>query len=199
MALECARQVRADDGLNVAALQKVAQRLAAFVRLDVDRLEHRHDRWAAVTARLVDRALHPFDLGQIDAEIVLHQAADEQRGGLGVERHADALAFQILGRFDELAVDHDEAVAEHPRRKRRQRRERQLLGGEAADIFGTRHLAGVELQPIGHAVENFARIVHHQEIEIDALRLNVAGVEGEHAVVEAAGERDRQIGHGLSP
>ena len=43
------------------------------------------------------RALDPFDLVEIDTEVVLHQAADEDGGGLGVERHADALAGEVLG------------------------------------------------------------------------------------------------------
>ena len=175
--------------------EQIAQRFAAGVLFQVDRLEHRHDRGIAVEAGLVDGALDPFDLVEIDAEVVLHQAADEDRGGLGVERHADALAGEVLGRLDVLAVDDDEAVAEHPRGEHRQRHERQLLGGIAGDEFGARHFAGVEFQPVGHAVENLARIVHDQEIEIDAVGFDVAGMEREHAIVEAAGEGDRQGGH----
>src|ERR1700730_18239868 len=86
----------ADDGVYLASFEQIAQRLAAGVRLDVDRLEHRHDGGIAVEAGLVDGALDPFDLIEIDAEVVLHQAADEDRGGLSVERHADALAGEIL-------------------------------------------------------------------------------------------------------
>ena len=132
---------------------------------------------------------------EVDAEVVLHQAADEERGGLGVERHADPLAFEVLRGFDVLAVDHDEAVAKHPRGEHRQRDERQLFRGIAADELGARHLAGVEFQPVGHAVENLARIVHDEEIQIDALGFDVAGLEREHAIVEAAGEGDRQRSH----
>src|SRR5215469_12070561 len=60
----------------------------------------------AVTPRFVDRALHPFDAGKVDTEIVLNQAADKDRRGLGVERHADALAGKVLRRVDEPAVDY---------------------------------------------------------------------------------------------
>ena len=149
----------------------------------------------AVGAGLVDRALDPFDRVDVDAEVVLHQAADEYRGGLGIERHADALAFEVLRGFDVLAVDHHEAVPEHARGEHRQRDERALVRRNAADEFGARHLAGVEFQPVGHAVENLARIVHDQEIEIDAFGFDLAGLQRQHAVVEAAGERDRKCGH----
>jgi len=68
-----------------------------------------------------------------------------------------------------------------------------------ADEFRARHLAGVELEIDQHPVEDLARMVDRQEIEIDAVRLHVAGVECKHAVIEAAGERDWNSGHTLPP
>ena len=83
-----------------------------------------------ISARFIDGALHPFDPIKIDAEIVSHQAADEDRRGLGVERDADALAGEILGRGDEPAIDDDEAVAKDPRGENGQRYEGQFLRRE---------------------------------------------------------------------
>jgi hypothetical protein len=79
--------------------------------------------------------------------------------------------------------------------KYRQRHKRQLLGRKSADIFRARHLADVEFQPARHAIEDLPRIVDDQEIEIDAVWFNVAGMERQHPVVETAGERDRQGWH----
>ena len=69
--------------------------------------------------RAVGGALHPMHARQIDAILVLQQAADENRGGLGVERNADALALQVLRRLDRFAVDGDETMAEDTGRKYR--------------------------------------------------------------------------------
>jgi hypothetical protein len=145
--------------------------------------------------RAVDGAFEPIDLGEIDAVLVAEQAANEHRGGHGVDRHADALALQVLGAFDVLAVDENETVPEHPRGKHRDGDERALVGDEARDVFGAGEFGGIEFEPAGHAVENVARVVVNQEIEIDALDLNVPGVEREHAVVEPAGEGERQFRH----
>src|SRR5215469_4959742 len=118
----------------------------------------------AVAARFVDGALHPFDAGQIDPEVVLHQAADENRGGLGVKRNADALAGQLPGGIHAAAVHDNKAMTKDPGCEYWKRHERQLLGREAADIFRARHLAGVEFEPAGHAVENLSRIVKNDKI-----------------------------------
>ena len=42
-----------------------------------------------------------------------------------------------------------------------------------------------------HTVEDLARVVEHDEIEIDAGWLDVAGIKTVHAIVEAARQRDR--------
>src|SRR4051812_19938918 len=90
----------------------------------------------AVTARAIYRTLNPMDLLEVHTIFMLEQTADEDRGCHGVKRHADALAFQILGRPDAgFLVDGDEAVAEAARGKHRQRDERTLLVGEALYEF----------------------------------------------------------------
>ena len=45
------------------------------------------------------------------------------------------------------------------------------------------------------------RMIDRQEIEVDAVRLHLAGIERQHAVIEPAGESNRNIGHDplLSP
>ena len=117
------------------------------------------------------RALHPVDLREIDAVFVLQHAADEDRGGLGVERHADALALEILGRLDAgFLVDRDVAVAEDARGEDRDRDERAVALGVALKRLGARHLRRVEFLAAAHAVENLARAVDGDEIEVDALR-----------------------------
>jgi hypothetical protein len=64
-----------------------------------------------------------------------------------------------------------------------------------ADEFGARHFRRVEFELAAHAVENVARLVVGEEREVDAARLNLAGIEAQHAVVEAAGERHRKRRH----
>ena len=151
----------------------------------------------AVGLGLVHGALDPVHLREIDPVIVLQQAAHEDRGRHRIERNADALAGEILRRADHAAIDRDIAMAEHARGKHRQRHERTVAGGEAGDEFRARHLRGIELLRARHAVENLARAVDGEEVEIDALGLHLLGVERQHAVVEAAGEGDLDVGHRL--
>jgi hypothetical protein len=79
---------------------------------------------------------------------MLHEAADEDCRGLGIQRHADPFAGQLLRRCDVFAIDDDETVAKHARSKHWQRHEGKLLGGKTADVLGARHFAGVEFQPV---------------------------------------------------
>jgi hypothetical protein len=138
--------------------------------------------------------------GEVDIIFILQQAADEQRRRLGVERDADALARELLRRPDRLAVDRDEAVTEDARGKDRQRNHLPAAGGVPADDLGARHFAGVEIEILPHAVEDLPRIVDGEKGEIDAFGLHLAGIERQHAVIEAAGEGHRNLGHAsLSP
>ena len=118
----------------------------------------------SVASSFVDGALHPFDSGQINPEIMLHQAADEDCGGLGVKRNADTLAGQFLGYIHAAAVHDNKAMTKDPGREYRQRHEGQLLSGEAADIFRARHLADIEFQPVGHPIEDLPRIIKDDKI-----------------------------------
>ena len=97
--------------------------------------------------------------------------------------------------MDVLAVDDDVAVAEHARGKHRQRHERQLLGGEAADEFRARHFGGVEFEPAGHAVEISRGLSMARKLRSMPSGSDLAGVKREHAVIEAAGKSHRQSGH----
>ena len=195
VAAERLRHAGADDRLQLAVLQHLAERLAGLVGADRQLLGGRQDGRIAVRLGAVDVALDPFVLGEVDAVLVAQQPADEDRGGHGVDRHADALAFEVLRRLDVLLVDEDEAVPEHARGEHRNGDERALPGDEARDVFGAGEFRGVEFQSRRHAVENVARVVVDQEVEIDALDLHLAGVERQHAVVEPAGESQGQLGH----
>src|SRR5262249_53862992 len=47
-----------------------------------------------------------------------------------------------------------------------------------------------------HAIEDLPWIVDGEEVQLDALGLRLAGIERQHAIVEAAGEGNGQLGHG---
>ena len=138
----------------------------------------------------VHGALHPVNLRQIDAELVMQNAVDEDRRRHRIERHADALAFQILRRLDpRLAIDRDEAHAKSDRGEHRNGDKRALLTGKALGEFRAGIFGDVELLPAGHAIENRTRLVDGDEIEVDAGGLDLARIEGLHSVIEAARKR----------
>src|SRR5262245_61572748 len=187
-------RTRADHRVDVAVGQELAQRLARLVDLYGGLPEERHDGRIAVRAGLPERALHPADFSELDAVFVLQQATDPDRGTHRVERHADAPAFEVLRRADaRLAVEEDESVAEDAGREGGDGDERTLPGPETADEFRARHFRRVEFELAAHAVENVARLVVGEEGEVDAVRTNLAGIEAQHAVIEAAGECQREL------
>ena len=166
---------------------------AGRCRRDLGRLEHRHDRGIAVGAGLVHRALDPFDAGEVDAEVVLHQAAYEQSRGLGVERHADPLAGKVLGRGHVLAVHHDETVAKDARDEDGERDDKAASWRRS----GARSYSELDISqasnscPAAHAVEDLAGIVDRRgKLRSIAGGRDLAGVQRVHAVIEAAGEGD---------
>ena len=82
----------------------------------------------------VDGALDPGDVGEIHAIFMLQQAANEDRRRHGIKRHADALAFKVLGLGDaHLAIDPDEGMAKAARREHRNRHKGAFLVGVALD------------------------------------------------------------------
>ncbi len=184
------RQAGAERRIDHALLQEIAHRLVGVVLLDRERLEQRQHGRAAVRAAGVHRALHPMNLAQVDAVFVLQDAVDVDRRRHGEQRHADALAFEVLGLGDAgLLVDGDEAVAEGARGKHRDGDERALLVGEALHELGAGIFRDVEFLAGRHAVEDRPRLVDGDEIEIDAVGLDLAGIERLHAVVEPGRER----------
>jgi hypothetical protein len=88
-----------------------------------------------------------------------------------------------------LAVDIDVAVPEHARGKHRQRHERVVAAREPADVFGAGEFGGIELLLAAHAVEQVARGVDCDEVEVDILDFDIAGPERLGAVIETAGKR----------
>ncbi len=166
------------------------------VVLDGDFFQERQHGRAAMRARRIHRALHPVDFGQVDAELVLQHAVDEDGGGHRIKRHADALAFEVLRRLDSrFTIDGDEAKPERDRGKHRDGDERAFFVGEALDEFGARIFRNVEFLPAGHAVEDRARLIDGDEIQVDAVGLNLSGIERQHPVIEPARKRQLQLGH----
>jgi hypothetical protein len=152
-----------------------------------------------VRAWLLDGALHPFHLGEIDAEIVLQMAADHHGRGLRIQPYADAFAFHIFRRADaRVAIDEDEPVTKSPRRKNRQRDETVVAGIDHAHVFGDRQLGAIEIPTANEPVENLARCFDGDVIERDSLGLDFAGAQRLGAIVSPAGEGQRQFMHGVS-
>ncbi len=174
---------------SLPSLKQVAGGLAGRVLFEIDRFQQRHRRRVAVTRRGVRGALHPVHGREIDTVVVLQHAALKDGRRHRVERHADALAREIRRRAHGFPVDGDHAVPEHARRKDRQRDKRILLRVITADEFRERHLGEIEAFAAGHAVEDLARLIDHNVVEIGAVDGNFAGHERQGAVVRAAGER----------
>src|SRR5205823_159266 len=104
IAMDGIRQDGADDGIDAALLEQVAQRFSRRVPLDGNGPQQRQYAGMAMAARLIDRAFHPMKLGKVYAIVLLQMPAHPYRGAHGVERHADALALKILGRLDARAA-----------------------------------------------------------------------------------------------
>src|SRR5882757_1647939 len=67
--------------------------------------------------------------------------------------------------------------------------------GEALDEFRARKLGDVELLAGRHPIEDRPGLVDGDEIEINAVDLDLAGVERLHTVIKPARERKLQLGH----
>src|SRR3954469_12547280 len=113
----------------------------------------------------VDGTLHPGAFREIDAVVMLQNAADENRRRHRVERNADALALQIFRFLDLVLVDADEGVTEAARGEYRDRDERAFLVGVALHVFRAGIFGDVELLAARHAVEDRARLLDADEIE----------------------------------
>src|ERR1700693_3823985 len=126
----------------------------------------------------------------------MQHAVDEDRGSHRIERHPDALSFQVSRSLDAgFAVDGDIAEPERDRGEHRDGDERALLAGEALGEFGAGILRYVKFLAARHAVENRPRLIDGDEIEIDAIGLDLARIERLHPIVEPARERKLQLGH----
>src|SRR6266702_2453468 len=130
------RQAGADSGVDLPFLNQVVERLAAVDELHLDRLEQRQHGRGAMRPFLIDGALHPGDVREIDAVFVLQQPADEDRRCHRVERDPDAFSFEVLWLLDAgFLVDGDEAVAKAARGKDRDGDEGAVFVGVALDVF----------------------------------------------------------------
>src|SRR5258708_28463628 len=86
-------------------------------------------------------------------------------------------------------------MAEAARRKHGDGHERTLPVGVALHVFRARIFGDVELLPARHAIEDRPRLLDADEIEIDAVGLDLAGIDRLHAVVQSGRKRQLQIGH----
>src|SRR5262249_31475500 len=156
--------LRPHDDVDLMRGEEFAQRSSLGIVLDPDRLEEWRRARLAVPPGGIDGAPAPAHARQIDVVVVREEGPEAERPRPGVERDANALAGDVLGRADAgVAVDVDVAVPEHPRWEHRQRHERTVAADEPADVFGTRELRSVELLLAAHAVEQVARRVDGDE------------------------------------
>jgi hypothetical protein len=90
-------------------------------------------------------------------------------------------------------------VAEHTRDEHWHRDEGRVAGHELGNVLGQRKLGRIEFETPAHAVEDLPRIVDRNEGEIDAGGLHFARIERVHPIVEAGGERERNVRHEEAP
>ena len=71
-----------------------------------------------------------------------------------------------------------------------------LPAGKALHELRAGELGDVEFLAARHAIENGPRLIDGDEVEIDALDLDLAGIERLHAIIEPARKGKLQFGHG---
>ena len=134
----------------------------------------------------------PFDRLVRHAVLVLEDAAHPMPGRHQERLDADLAADQVLRLLDALRrVDEHEAVAEAPVQEHRQRGDRHALVARH-DVGRARRLRHVEVAVADEAPVPRRRIHVGEHGEVDAVRLDLALLEGAHDLVVAAreGERD---------
>ena len=128
---------------------------------------------------------------------MLEDAAHPVAGGDQERLDADLAADQVVRLPDPFGrVDEHEAVAEAAMQEYRQRGDRLplVLGHH---IGGGRGLGHVEVAVADEAPVAGRRVHLGQHREIDAVRLDLAFLQGADDLVVAAGERERNfLGHG---
>ena len=200
MRAERFRQARAEQRVDLAIGQHVAERAPGLVLDDARGFQKRRGGRRAMGADFLDRALDPFDGRKVDAVILGEMPAAPHRRGLGIERQADALAFQIPGPRDAgIPVDAEEPVAVGLGREYRNRDEAAVAGGRHRDELRRGELGNVEGALPHHPVEDLARRVDADELEVDPPRSDFARFERVHAVVVAAGEAELERHAGPLP
>ena len=191
------RPARREQRIELTVAEHVYERLMRFERLEVqarDRLERR----ALVPARLLLAAVAPMDLVGLHAVFVLQHAAHPDHGRDLVFGQADALAAQVLRLVDAGVGAHiDAGMPEQPRHERRDADVLRRARGDRADVARERHLRDVEFLELEQPVEDLLRI-ERQVVDVAALDLHPAVDDRLGAIVVAAGDRYRHVGHGSS-
>src|SRR5258706_12158174 len=156
------RRLRGDPDRrrNLSGCEQLLQRAS---RLDGDHV----GRWSVLDDVLVARE-HPCHLAEIDAVLVLQDAAHPQSGRDGIAPvDAHSPAFQIFRCADaRFRVVDDRAVVKGPHRKHRDRGER-LPMGPRAQVRRHRQFADVELEAAHHAPEGLDDDRHVLEVELE--------------------------------
>jgi hypothetical protein len=117
---------------------------------------------------------HPGDLVEVDAVFVAQDAADPQRGGLGIGAHADLLALDVLRvQVAEVAVEAGAVVLEAPRDRGRQQHVGLAVGFRLQE-GDDRQFAGVEGVFAHHRLEAVVGRVRAAEVEVDDVGLHAA-------------------------
>lgn len=119
---------------------------------------------------------------------MLQHAADPDSGGHGVQLYANALAIEILGFLDRIGIDADEAMAKYPRRKHGDGDKRPVPGDVPRDVLQGRRLRGIELAVGHHPVEDVARVLDLDEVDVQPGCAHLVGRQRDHAVVEGGCE-----------
>ena len=188
------RRARRHHAVELALGQHVRQRAVIGNGLEVD-ARRQTDRRALAAARLLDAARPPFDVGGLDAVLVLEEAADEDIGGLLIFGNADGLALEVFWLADAaIGPDIDAAVAEDARGE-----------GGNADILrfartghdgvaAHRHFRDVELGEFEGAMEAFLGEQRHGR-DLAALDLDLAIEDRDGAVVNPDGETEFELLH----
>ncbi len=111
-----------------------------------------------VAARLIGAGLHPFDLFELQPNIVHYVTTCIYARGVGKDGIADALPPKLFERLDAAAFLHVERrMPKHSRRKNRNWNQAVVTLREHPGPFSKRHLTYVPFLVSRRAVENLRR------------------------------------------
>ncbi len=180
------------DRVNFASEQHIVERLVGSAHEpDVGQIDAEVD----VAARLVGAGLHPFDLFELQADVVHQVAARINSRGVSKVGISDAPAAKLFERVDAAAfLDVERRMPKNPRRKDRDRHQTVVALRKHPSPFSKRHFADVPFLVARGAIENLRR---RQDLEIDIEPLGVHAARNKiaHVVVVADRQGNLQLAH----